>query len=265
MTTHEQDETSTSSVLTEEKHRGNNQEEHEVDDSDAKIRDAIAELAENLHKISFGEPVDSTAKCVLPRITSSGQLKDELPAICNEVFRVLGPYNLEATYQRALALELRQRGVTVLSEVEIPVLYKGQRVATRRVDLYLKLHDRPVILELKAVVTGLKPEHLKQLKFYMTHFNVSDGFLINFPHLTGFPDESGVQYNEHVLQPEGGAGVGDRVTRSSTPRKDAAPKIIHVQQVKTPAKKTVKKTVTSKITGAKATKAKHAQARIEGT
>ncbi|KAE9028677.1 hypothetical protein PR003_g24224 [Phytophthora rubi] len=241
------------SSSTDENDRGNNQQEHE-EDPDVKIRDAIAELTENLHKISFGEPRDSTTKSLLPKITTSRQLKEELPAICNEVFRVLGPYNLEATYQRALAQELRERGVTVLSEVEIPVLYKGQKIATRRVDLYLKLHDKPVILELKAVVTCLKPEHLKQLKFYLTHFNVSDGYLINFPHLMGFPVESSVQYSEHVLQPEGGAGVGDRITRSKTPRKDAAPKIIHVQQVKTPAKKTV----TTKTTNAKTSKSKHA-------
>ncbi|GMF50780.1 unnamed protein product [Phytophthora fragariaefolia] len=239
-----------------EQHRGNNQEEHE-EDPDTKTRDAIAELTMNLHKISFGEPVDASTKPPLPKISSCSQLNEELPAICNEVFGVVGPYNLEATYQRALALELRDRGVTVLSEVEIPVLYKGQRIATRRVDLYLKL-DKPVILELKAVVTGLKPDHLKQLKFYMTHFNVVEGFLINFPHITGFPDESSVQYTEDVLQPENGEGVGDRVTRSKTPRKDAMPKIIRVQRVAKPAKKTVKKTVVAKTTNTKATKAKHA-------
>jgi len=212
--------------------RGNNQEEHDHDYHETKkARDAIAELAEGVHNISFGEPSDS-ATATLDKITTCSQLEEAIPAICNEVFSVLGPYNLEATYQR---------GVTVLSEVTIPILYKGQRIATRRLDLYLKL-DRPVILELKAVVTGLKPEHMKQLKFYLQHFKVSDGILINFPHMTGFPDESNVEYVQHVLQPEGGAGVTDRVTRSSTPRKDAAPQIIHVQ-VKT-AKKTVKTSTT---------------------
>lgn len=229
--------------------RGNNQEEHEQE-VETKTRDVVAELTENLHKISFGEPSASVVND-LTKITSSNQLKEELPFICNEVFRVLGPYNLEATYQRALALELRDRGVMILSEVEIPIEYKGQRIATRRVDLYLKL-DKPVILELKAVVTGLKMEHLKQLKFYMTHFNVSEGYLINFPHITGFPEENNVQYIEHVLQPEGGVGVSDRVTRSSTLRKNTTSNIIHVQQVKT-----TKKTAVKKSTSTKTTKAKH--------
>ncbi|KAL4092779.1 hypothetical protein PRIC1_011770 [Phytophthora ramorum] len=226
--------------------RGNNQEEHE-ETGEAKTRDAIAELTEHLHKISFGEPKDASSE-ELSNITSSSQLKGELPAICNEVYRVLGAYNLEATYQRALALELRDRGVTVLSEVEIPIFYKGQKIATRRVDLYLKL-DKPVILELKAVATGLKPEHMKQLKFYMTQFKVREGYLINFPHIAGFPNESSVQYTEQVLQPESAAGVSDRATRSTTPRKDAVPKVIHVQKVK--AKKTTKKSTTTKTTKAK--------------
>eukprot|EP00644_Phytophthora_capsici_P005615 jgi/Phyca11/538673/estExt2_Genewise1Plus.C_PHYCAscaffold_20217 len=214
--------------------RGNNQDEHEQD-AECKTHDAIAQLTENLHKISFGEPRESSKS--LPQITTSSQLQDELPDICNEVFQVLGPYNLEATYQRALALELKDRGVTVLSEVEIPIEYKGQKIATRRVDLYLKL-EKAVILELKAVMTGLKSEHLKQLKFYMTHFNVNEGYLINFPHLTGFPEENNEQYVDHPLQ---GPPVSDVVTRSRTTRKILEnPNIIHVQHLKT-IKKTVKK------------------------
>ncbi|CAI5723853.1 unnamed protein product [Peronospora farinosa] len=200
-------------------------------------RNVVDELREKLHKISFGEPKDSSTHA-LPRITSALQLKQELVLLCNEVFNVLGPFNLEATYQRALALELQDRGITVLSEVEIPIEYKGQPIATRRVDLYLKL-DKPVILELKAVVTGLKTEHLKQLQFYMTHFKVNEGYLINFPHVTGFPDDNNMLCIEHVLQPKGGLGVSDRVTRSSVPRKNMMPTIIHVQQVKTTRRKTV--------------------------
>ncbi|ETI54300.1 hypothetical protein F443_02864 [Phytophthora nicotianae P1569] len=214
--------------------RGNNQQEHEQEDTETKTRDAITEITENLHKISFGEPKDPNSKD-LPRITSSSQLEEELPAICNEVFRVLGPYNLEATYQRALARELKDRGVTVFSEVEIPIEYKGQRIASRRVDLYLKL-DKPVILELKAVTTGIKRDHERQLIFYMTHFNVNDGYLINFPHVTGFPDDNSAQFVKRVLQSEGGAGVSDRVTRSSTPRKNVIPSVTHWQKATMTAK-----------------------------
>ncbi|KAL3659172.1 hypothetical protein V7S43_015751 [Phytophthora oleae] len=212
--------------------RGNTQDEHEQD-AESKVHD-ISELTENLHKISFGEPKKSIKN--LPKITTRSQLKDELPAICDEVFQVLGPYNLEATYQRALALELENRGVTVRSEVEISIEYKGQKIATRRVDLYLEL-DKAVILELKAVV-GLKAEHTKQLKFYMTHFDVSEGYLINFPHITGFPEENTVQYVDHPLQ---GPPVSDVVTRSKTRRTmEETPNVIHVKQLKK-TKKTVKK------------------------
>ncbi|RLN74310.1 hypothetical protein BBJ28_00005641 [Nothophytophthora sp. Chile5] len=194
-------------------------------ESEKEALDAVEDITKHLNKISFGGSLGKVAK-----ITTSVALKAQLPSICNEVFTVLGPYNLEATYQRALAMELRARGVRVTSEVEIPICYKGQRIATRRLDLHLQL-DKPVILELKAVTTKLTSTHLKQLEFYLTHFDVSEGYLINFPHVTGFPDDNGVVYGQEVLQPEGGAGVSDRVTRSSTPRKDALPEVIHVHKV----------------------------------
>lgn len=206
----------------------------------------VAQLGEQMRKISFGEP-NGLRLNDLPRMTNSKQLYTELVGLCNEVYRVLGPYNLEATYQRALARELQNRGVLVKSEIEIPIEYKGQHIATRRVDLYLKL-DQPVLLELKAVVTGLKTEHLKQLKYYMTHLKVTEGYLINFPHITGFPDQNNVLCVEHVLQPQGGVGVSDRVTRSSTPRKNLMPTIIHVQQIKTATKMTGKKSTVDKTT-----------------
>ncbi|KAK1942494.1 hypothetical protein P3T76_005993 [Phytophthora citrophthora] len=241
--------TATATFVSQE--RGNNQDEHEQN-AESKVHDPMAEVTGNLHKMSFGEPRESTKSLPnvpkisfgeprestksLPKITSSKQLKKELPAICNEVSQVLGLYNLEATYQRALALELRERGVTVLSEVEIPIVYKGQKVGTRRVDLYLIL-EKVVILELKAVATGLKAEHTKQLKFYMTHFNVNEGYLINFPHLTGFPEENSEQYVDHPLQ---GPPVSDVTTRSKTARKaEEIPSIIHVKVSKT-GKKTSK-------------------------
>ncbi|KAG7376131.1 hypothetical protein PHYPSEUDO_014402 [Phytophthora pseudosyringae] len=251
--TREQDEASfatASDILPPSEDRGNNQEEHERD-AETNTRDAVVELAENLHKISFGEAKRDSSTEDLARITSSSQLKEELPAICNEVFCVLGPYNLEATYKGALARELKDRGVTVFSEEKIPLEYKGQQIATRRVDLYLKL-DKPVILELKAVVGSLTSEHMKQLKFYMTHFNVSEGYLINFPHISGFPDGDNVPYVEHALQ---GNGVSDRVTRSKTTRKSEMTNIIHVETAK---KMTVKKSTITKTTNVKGLKVKRA-------
>jgi GxxExxY protein len=222
-----------------EEKRGSTQEErHPHRHETKKPRDIVAELAEGILTISFGDPRDATT-AKGDKITTRSQLKGQLPAICNEVFSVLGPYNDEGTYQRALARELEDRGVTVLSEVSIPILYKGQRISTRRLDLYLKL-DRPVILELKAV-NGLTPKNMKQLKFYLQHFKVSDGILINFPRIQEFPAENNAQYVEHVLQPEGGVGLSDRVTRSSTRRKDALPHIIYVKELKTAKKSTKKK------------------------
>ncbi|CAH0516114.1 unnamed protein product [Peronospora belbahrii] len=220
----------------------NKNKEEQEQNYESDTCNVVGELSEQLVKISFGEPRDATFQAHVSQLTRLSQLKNELPCLCNEVFNVLGPYNLEATYQRALARELEARGVTVLSEVAIPIHYKGQRIASRRVDLYLKL-EHPVILELKAVGTGLKTEHLKQLHYYLTHFNVSEGYLINFPHRTGFPLETPVQYINHVVQSStDGIGMSDRVTRSSnTLGKNMRPTIIHVQKLQTKTRRVEKK------------------------
>ncbi|OQS04735.1 hypothetical protein THRCLA_20807 [Thraustotheca clavata] len=165
------------------------------------------------------------------KIENSKDLMENLPAICNEIFEILGQQNLEATYQSALCEELQRRGVIVASEVDIPIKYKGLQIATRRIDLLLYL-EKPVILELKAVTGNLLPTHLMQLQYYMTHSRVEEGYLINFPHITGFPAPSnGIVYKQTVLQPENGPTVSDCVTRSSTGKKDVKPVVIRVTKV----------------------------------
>ncbi len=45
------------------------------------------------------------------------------------VHRLLGPGFLEAVYQQALAVELSHRDIPFVSEAELPVYSKGQRLA----------------------------------------------------------------------------------------------------------------------------------------
>jgi GxxExxY protein len=125
----------------------------------------------------------------VPRINSMEELERHLPAMCEAIHKTLGSQNLEATYQRCLAMDLKEAGILVLSEVEIPILWRGKKVATRRADIIVRTPDgRVAVLELKALVTPLCEKNLQQLEYYMRHFTIKHGFLINFPHDTGFPD-----------------------------------------------------------------------------
>mmetsp|Transcript_54214 Transcript_54214/g.172082 ORF Transcript_54214/g.172082 Transcript_54214/m.172082 type:complete len:200 (-) Transcript_54214:38-637(-) len=96
--------------------------------------------------------------------------------LCREVNGHLGANNLEATYQRALKLELEGRGLRVEEEVEIELVYKGWRVGTRRADLIVhQPSGEKAVLELKAVA-ALNLEHQKQLQYYLAHLGISTGY-----------------------------------------------------------------------------------------
>jgi GxxExxY protein len=66
-----------------------------------------------------------------------------------EVHRLLGPGFLEAVYQEALGKELSLRNIPFRMQCEIPVFYKGEKLATTyRADF---ICFDSVILELKAI------------------------------------------------------------------------------------------------------------------
>ncbi|HEX9659176.1 MAG TPA: GxxExxY protein [Rhodothermales bacterium] len=66
-----------------------------------------------------------------------------------EVHRTLGPGFLEPVYQEALAIELNERRVPFQRERELPVSYKGHRLACAyRADF---LCYESIITELKAL------------------------------------------------------------------------------------------------------------------
>lgn len=117
------------------------------------------------------------------------ELGDVLLDMSKALFDVLGTQNLEATYQRALCLDLADMGISTEQEVPINLMYKGSVVGHRRADVILTLEDGSrAIIELKAVAGNVGREHVKQLQYYLSHFNIDTGFVINFPHDAGFPE-----------------------------------------------------------------------------
>jgi GxxExxY protein len=94
-----------------------------------------------------------------------------------EVHRQLGCGFLEAVYQEALALELAARAAPFRREVELPVTYKGQKLATHyRADFVC--YDS-VIVEVKALdrLSGIEEA---QVINYLKVTGNEVGLLVNF-------------------------------------------------------------------------------------
>lgn len=109
-------------------------------------------------------------------IMDINQLTYQVIGTAMEVHRVLGNGFQEVIYQRALAIELRERGISFKREFEMTIMYKGHHVGTRRVDFFVA---NCIMLEIKAVIR-LEDVHLAQAKNYLEAYNIETGLLINF-------------------------------------------------------------------------------------
>jgi GxxExxY protein len=92
------------------------------------------------------------------------------------VYNTLGFGFVEKVYENALALELKGRGLRVVQQQPIPVLYRGQVVGDYAADLVV---DDRVIVEIKAV-SGLSKVHEVQLVNYLKATEIEVGLLMNF-------------------------------------------------------------------------------------
>ena len=94
-----------------------------------------------------------------------------------EVHRQLGCGFLEPVYQEAMALEMSSRELPHLREVELPVVYKGRRLATGyRADF---ICFDSVVVEMKALASLGKNEEA-QIINYLKATGYETGLLINF-------------------------------------------------------------------------------------
>ena len=93
-----------------------------------------------------------------------------------EVHRWYGPGYLEAVYHKALAIELRLRGIPYQREVPFPLSYKGEDLGVAyRADLVCG----NVLVELKSTI-GLAEHDLAQVIHYLRSSGLSRGLLLNF-------------------------------------------------------------------------------------
>ena len=94
-----------------------------------------------------------------------------------DVYNELGPGLLESVYEEAMVFELKKRGLSIQRQLEVPILYKGEKLSTDlRLDL---LVEDSVIVELKSV-SELQDVHYKQLLTYLKLTKKKLGILVNF-------------------------------------------------------------------------------------
>lgn len=111
---------------------------------------------------------------------NSGNVNETTGQVVNAAMKVhsaLGPGLLEGAYLACLAYELRERGLSVVAQVPLPIHYQGVNIELGyRIDL---LVEDTVVVELKAVAR-LLPIHEAQLLSYLKLGRLPVGLLINF-------------------------------------------------------------------------------------
>lgn len=93
-----------------------------------------------------------------------------------DVINELGAGFLESVYEKALLLTLRQKGLSVVSQHPVTVIFRGECVGDFYADI---LVEGKVIVELKAV-KAIAPEHQAQIINYLNATGIEVGLLINF-------------------------------------------------------------------------------------
>ncbi|MEM6854256.1 MAG: GxxExxY protein [Planctomycetota bacterium] len=105
------------------------------------------------------------------------ELTSKIIGAAIDVHRELGPGLLESAYEVCMFKELEARGLAVMAQVPVPVIYKGDRLdAGFRIDLLI---EDQIVVELKAV-EQLLPVHTAQLITYMKLSHHEVGLLMNF-------------------------------------------------------------------------------------
>jgi len=104
------------------------------------------------------------------------ELSREIIGAAMAVLSELKPGLDEKLYERALVIELRERGRKVGQQRRFPVHYKEHEVGTLIPDLIV---DQLVIVDTK-VVSAFNESHIAQMTGYLSHTGLRLGLLLNF-------------------------------------------------------------------------------------
>ena len=104
------------------------------------------------------------------------EMTGQIIGLAMEVHKKLGNGFQEVIYQRALEFEFTRNQIKFDREFEMPILYRGENMGTRRVDFLI---NKIISVEIKAVIQ-LEPVHLAQAMNYLEAYNLEVGLLLNF-------------------------------------------------------------------------------------
>jgi GxxExxY protein len=104
------------------------------------------------------------------------ELTDRNIAAGIHVHKELGPGFLEIMYEEALAIELRNAGISFEQQKLLPIFYREHLIGEHRVDLIV---ERKAIVELKAI-SALEDIHYAIVRSYLRAADLADALLLNF-------------------------------------------------------------------------------------
>ncbi len=104
------------------------------------------------------------------------ELSESIIGAAMAVLNVLRPGLDEKLYERALAIELGNRGHQIERQREFPVQYDGQLIGTLVPDLIV---DDLVIVDTK-IVAAFNESHVAQMIWYLNISSLTLALLLNF-------------------------------------------------------------------------------------
>lgn len=108
---------------------------------------------------------------------NENEIARQIVDVAYKIHTTFGPGLLESVYEALVAHELTKRGLSVIRQQAIPLVYETIHMeAGFRADLIV---GNKVIVEVKSV-EALAPVHKKQLLTYLRLANMRLGLLINF-------------------------------------------------------------------------------------
>lgn len=104
------------------------------------------------------------------------ELSEKVLGSCLRVHRALGPGYLEKIYEEAVALDLRDSGLSFERQKPVAVSYLGRAIGEHRLDLVVA---GSLVLELKACA-AIEDIHLATARSYLKATGLELALVVNF-------------------------------------------------------------------------------------